>query len=601
MLPAETSVTLNTDGHWVAWVDQAQDKPRVIIADVAGRKVQRILAVPAQFKLREIGWGDGGTLLVSFVETVPTHDAKHIPRDYFVTNAYDVTGGEGRLLPDKSAAASGFARVTQYHTDKPHTVLMQGGEALIEVDTNTGAMSALKFGNDHTLGWVVDRAGHPVAREDWDWIKGAYRVYALEGEHLREILRQDDKERPVLTGLLPDGSALVLLASRGRPYRAAWAVPLDGSPMRLLAEEPGADIGATLTDPYTGAIVGVFVEGATNTVHWLDPRAQQRFDRVQHAFPGKTVWVYNWTADGQRVLARVDSASTPPVYYMVDFAAHRADIVAEEYPRLSGVALGELRELTYKARDGTGIPAYLTLPPLKGDAPVPMVVLPHPGPQARNFPVFDWLVQFLASRGYAVLQPQFRGSTGFGEAFEKAGYRQWGGLMQDDLTDGVRAMIDQRVADPQRVAIAGVFYGGYAALAGAAFTPEVYSCAVSVNGVSDLPRLLDEKAPLVIGISHIVSSAQDVLEERIGKRSDSRLSARSPINAVANFRNPVLILYGGASSIPNDQSERMAEALTAAHKAVTLVKLPEEDHWLSRSETRLQMLTEIERFLKEHL
>ncbi|MBS0377953.1 MAG: S9 family peptidase [Proteobacteria bacterium] len=595
-------MALSTDGRWVAWVDQTQEKPRVIIADVGARKVQRILALPERLKVRGLAWADGGTLLVAFSQTSITLVAKQASREYFMTIAYDVGGGEGRLLPDKSALESAFARVILLHSTKPHTVMMASGRILMEVDTDTGAGPIVKFGADHTVGWAVDRTGRPVAREDWDWIKGAYRVYALEGEHLREILRQDDKEQPLVVGLLPDGSALVLLANRGRPYRAAWAVPLDGSPIHLLAEEPGADIGATLTDPYSGAIIGVLVEGATNTIHWLDPLAQQRFDRVQRAFPGKTVGIYNWTADGQRVLARVDSASTPPVYYLVDFATHRADIVAEEYPRLSGVTLGEFRELTYKARDGTDIPAYLTLPPRKGDEPVPMVVLPHGGPQARDFPDFDWLVQFLASRGYAVLQPQFRGSTGFGEGFEKAGFRQWGGLMQDDVTDGVRAMIDQKIADPHHVAIVGMSYGGYAALAGAAFTPELYSCAVSINGVSDLPRLLDEKAPSMIGSMRIYSNIQDVMEERIGKRTDSKLSARSPVNAAANFRAPVLILYGsGDGVVANDQSERMAKALTAANKPVTIVKLPDEDHWLSRSDTRLQMLTEIERFLKDHL
>src|SRR5262249_29699108 len=152
------------------------------------------------------------------------------------------------------------------------------------------------------------------------------------------------------------------------------------------------------------------------------------------------VTVYGRSANGQRAVARVEGPAHPPVYYLVDFAAHKADIVGEEYPALANVPLGEVRAITYKARDGTLIPGYLTLPPGASDKNLPLIVLPHGGPEARDDYRFDWLAQFIAVRGYAVLQPQFRGSTGFGEAFRRAGYRQWGGLMQDDVSDGVRAL-----------------------------------------------------------------------------------------------------------------------------------------------------------------
>jgi dipeptidyl aminopeptidase/acylaminoacyl peptidase len=178
------------------------------------------------------------------------------------------------------------------------------------------------------------------------------------------------------------------------------------------------------------------------------------------------------------------------VFYLVDFATGRADIAGESYPGLAGVTLGEVRFIDYAARDDVEIPAFLTLPPGLGEKNLPLVVLPHGGPHAHDTGDFNWWTQFLATRGYAVLQPQFRGSTGYGAAHRKAGYGQWGGLMQDDVTDGVKAMIKNGLADPARICIAGASYGGYAALAGAAFTPEMYACAISVNGISDLPALL---------------------------------------------------------------------------------------------------------------
>ena len=227
------------------------------------------------------------------------------------------------------------------------------------------------------------------------------------------------------------------------------------------------------------------------------------------------------------------------------------------------------------------------------------MVLPHGGPQARDYLAFDWLVQFLSSRGYAVLQPQFRGSTGFGDAFREAGYRQWGGLMQDDVTDGVHAMIEQGIADPHRICIVGASYGGYAALAGAAFTPDLYSCAASISGVSDLPALMREEVPLYDGI---ISNSMSDWKAHIGGPNDSNLAAKSPINSVKAIKIPILIVYGtGDSIVPNAQSEKMASALKSAGKTVTVAVLAGEDHWLSRTESRVQLLKELETFLGKNL
>src|SRR6185312_7286448 len=163
------------------------------------------------------------------------------------------------------------------------------------------------------------------------------------------------------------------------------------------------------------------------------------------------------------------------------------------FPALANATLGEVRMLTYKARDGADVPAYLTLPPGSNGKNLPLVLFLHGGPESRDDYVFDWFAQFLASRGYAVLQPQFRGSTGFGDAWRKAGYRQWGLRMQDDVTDGVKALVEQGVADAKRVCIVGASYGGYAALAGAAFTPNLYKCVVSMSGPGDLAEFLKSR------------------------------------------------------------------------------------------------------------
>ncbi|MGN6454050.1 MAG: alpha/beta hydrolase family protein, partial [Steroidobacteraceae bacterium] len=410
---------------------------------------------------------------------------------------------------------------------------------------------------------------------------------------IKELLRRDEADSPVLKGVLADGSALVLLAPHDG-HQAAWALPLDGSPLRLLVGMAGLDVTDLHFDPNTGAVIGVYVGGEENSVRWLDPLVQTHYDSLTRAFPGKFVRPYGWTEDRGRTLVRVSSSSSPPVYYLTDFKTHRADIAAEEYPALGRATLGEVRQITYKARDGTDITAYLTMPPDK-PTPVPLVVLPHGGPHDRDYPVFDWRVQFLATRGYAVLQPQFRGSTGFGDHFRDAGDRQWGGLMQDDLTDAVRAIIAQGSVDPHRVCIVGTSgYGGYAALVGAAFTPDLYTCAVSINGVTDLVDLMNREVP---DRYRVVASIQSVWNKQIGNPRD----AKSPLHAASAVKAPVLIMYGPTPDVPIEQAQAMVRALQRAGKSVQEVALPEGAAWWTRTDIRVQVLQELENFLAKHL
>jgi len=635
-LAESSNVVMTPNGQRLAWMDHRFARPRVVMFDITTRKELRVLALPERLKIRRIVWNDDETLIITFSETENAQAATQVSREYYVNMAYDASGGDGRLLPVArdntndprtavSATGSHFAaRKVNINTNearmavatylvrtrpsKPHSVIMASqacyrvGNCLLEVDTATGGAAVIRSGNEHTVGWVVNRDGVPVAREDWDWKTRAYRLYAFSGESVREILRRDDNAPPTLAGILPDSSALVLLTANGRSRQAAWALPLDGSPLRLLAEDSEADITGTYMDSHSGAIIGVYASGTKTRIDWLDPAARHRAEVVEHAFPNRSVDIYGWSSDGSRTLAEVQSPSMPPIFYLIDFSTHRADIAAEAYPALANVALGEWKEITYKARDGTPIPAYLTMPPGNRAGAVPLVVYPHGGPNERDYPKFDWFVQFLATRGYAVLQPQFRGSSGFGEAFQRAGYRQWGGLMQNDVTDGVQAMIEQGIADAHHVGIVGMSYGGYAALAGAAFTPTLYSCAVSINGVSDLRALMEEEIPRYGTFVRFISASQSEFAERIGPETDPALRSKSPINSVAAIRIPILIAYGsGDARVPNEQSQRMAEALSREGRPVTLVKLPDEDHWLSRTETRVQLLQALDSFLHEHL
>jgi dipeptidyl aminopeptidase/acylaminoacyl peptidase len=622
-LPAVSSPALSPGGARLAWVEQGDAGSRVVAFEVGSGARARVIPIAKDLKPRSVAWADDDTLLVDV--SIAHEVDRRRTYEFFRTLAVDFDGGApARLLlmgdPERRWVTN--ADLLSMRGSRPGTVVMGtlhymvAAEAaatdsriaprqertgwrygLFEVDTRTGKATMLDPGTPTTSQWVISADGRPVARADYSTDPSRFRVAVLDGRQWREILDRPIREM-TLADLAPDGKSIVALGEAGGDRVKLWQLPLDGAPMRVLYEHPEYDLEGLARDAYTRAPIAVDVGGSTPAVHWLDPAAEALHAKLARAFPGRTVEVQSRSRSGQRVIAGVGSASAPTVYYLVDFEQRRADIAAETYPGLAGVALGEVETFSYTSRDGVTIPAYVTYPPGLPRKDLPMIVLPHGGPAARDRPEFDWLVQFLATRGYAVLQPQFRGSTGFGREFREAGYREWGGRMQNDVSDGVRTMVARGAADGGRVCIVGASYGGYAALAGATMTPDLYRCAVSINGVADLPAMLAYA-------SRNRSEAKDrfkLYEEFVGHPWDADLRQRSPAAIASRARVPILLLHGAEDTVvPVDQSRMMARALEDAGRPHTFVKLPGEDHWLSRPATRVRVLEELERFLAEQL
>ena len=623
-LPQVSDVALSPNGTLVAWGERNGADEQVAVFDLAAREFRRRFGIAPKTRLRDIYWSDDETVLIDISQPWEKQHIGDERYEFFRTLASNVTTGQSRIL----LMADGYRQfvtgsdLIAWRTGKPHTVVMGtldysfnaaqrptdtrlGGHredsgwvaVLFDVDTRSGKGDKVEQGTQFTTDWIVNADGDCVARADWNPKASEYRVLAKRGMGWGEIYASKRKDRR-LFGLTADGTAIAALGANAAGRVVLWALPLDGSPARVLLEDAQYDVESVITDRFSGAPVGVWLGGPDELPRWLDKPAEARYESVARAFKGLSVVVYGRSADGKRVLARVDGPSKPAIYYLVDFTKGQADIVGEEYPALADVPLGDMRSISYKARDGTEIPAFLTIPPGAEAKNLPLVVLPHGGPEARDNFEFDWLAQFIATRGYAVLQPQFRGSAGFGDAFRLAGRRQWGLLMQDDLSDGVKAMVGQGIADGGRVCIVGASYGGYAALAGAAFTPELYKCAVSIAGVSDLPAMLGT----VQERSGEESDSLAYWRESIGSPFDRNVIERSPARAAGQVRVPILLLHGvNDSVVPVEQSEQMARALDQARKKYKFVKLASEDHWMSRSDTRLQVLQEIEKFLKDNL
>jgi dipeptidyl aminopeptidase/acylaminoacyl peptidase len=624
-LEAVDHVTINPAGQVLAWVVNDGKTTQVTVLDLTSRKTLRSFAVEAGFKVREIDWADDDTLLFAVSATLTSTRRRWPSRlELLRWLAGDVATGKLQiLLTDGNKRVLGGSQLVRRSVEKPGVLIMssmdfaaqnQGSEIgtrlggkrrdsgyqlnVFEIGTHDGKSKLLESGTPFTAEWLADPKGNAIARSEWNAEFAKFSVLAKNGASWNRILEIDNGSDAWLGGLVENDTAVAVMMNNGEKRTTLWSVPLDGSPAKKLFDDPTLDAEAIRTDPLDGHIQAVRMGGADRPYHWLDPAAEKRYTALARTFAGKRIGIVSRSADNKRIIVEVEDASSPPVYYLIDYAAKKADIVGEQYPGLVDQPQGTVRQFDYSARDNYALFGYLTIPAGAAEKNLPLVVLPHGGPESRDTADFDWWSQFLSSRGYAVLRPQFRGSTGLGAEHRLAGRGQWGLRMQDDVTDGVKALIAAGIVDPKRVCIVGASYGGYAALAGATFTPELYACAVSVAGVSDLAEFLAYKEKMGGDDSDSVIYWQD----SIGKIDDPRVGQKSPARYARNVRAPILLIHGSNDSVvPLAQSQMMDNALTAAGAPHQLVTLDSEDHWLSSSVTRTRMLSEIEKFLAANL
>lgn len=480
------------------------------------------------------------------------------------------------------------------------TRIKRKGEAgavrvLWKVDPATGQGVLTERGNDDTRNWSVDAAGEARVRSDVDEVSHRFSLYGRpKGSSQWSVLVDkatntdagayrgyQESEDAVL--LEQDGKVVLKRLKDGQVTPFGDAVSDDGF----------------IWDVERGVVAGIRSRGAAPTTRWIDPEIGAAAGVLGRAFKGRDVGLSNWSSDRTRFVAYVTGPASPPVWYLYDRPKKEISLLAEEYPELKDATLGTTRFFTYRAADGLEIPAYLTLPPgAAAGAKPPLVVLPHGGPHARDAGDFDYLVQFLATRGYAVLRPQFRGSWGFGDELEKAGKGEWGGKMQTDLLDGVAAAAAGGDVDAKRVCIVGASFGGYAALAGAALHSDSYRCVASIAGIADLVQFIGEDNRLYGGDSE----SMDQLREDIGLADRAKVDAMSPLRHVADIRAPVLLIHGSKDTVVQiAQSQRMAAALKAAGKPYELIVLEGENHYLTKASNRTRMLEALEQFLAKNL
>jgi dipeptidyl aminopeptidase/acylaminoacyl peptidase len=527
----------------------------------------------------------------------------------------DGTNVVGLMTPDRRFRAnSDLTLIAHMLPESPEHVLMAANDPrsrfnLYRVNINTGELKLESEGNVRTDSWLTDLSGTPRVRWDFNEDRESFEIYLRrdDSDQWDKVGEYGERDLPDINvvGFADDPKVAIVSSRQSSDRLGLYEYDLVSRKLgRMLYAHPGVDVGSPfgslLYDRETKKLLGLTYVEDLWRVHYFDPALERVQAEADAAFPDSAiVRVTSWSKDKTRVILYTEGPKNPGSYHYVDRKARTSQPVGRLLPQLPAHELGDVAIIRYAARDGVKLTGYLTLPAGRGDKNLPMVVLPHGGPELRDAVQYDELAQAIANRGYMVFQPNFRGSGGYGRAFAEAGHRQWGRLMQDDITDGVKALIADGSADPARVCIAGASYGGYAALAGGAFTPELYKCVVSIAGVSDLVEMIKEERR-----AGPESSVYRYWVKRIGdlEKDEAEMAAWSPSRHADKFVAPVLLVHGARDGIvPYDQSQTMERALKKAGRPVTLIRIPSDGHNLARRESRLVLLSQVQRFLAQHL
>lgn len=422
-----------------------------------------------------------------------------------------------------------------------------------------------------------------------DWTK-LISFDSVQGGFYPAWINKDASKMYISSTVTPEGEE--------RDKSAIYRYDLENNKIgELIFEHEDVDVAGVTGSEISDDIVAVTYTADKPGRYYVDERWQAIMKPVEDLFPDQIVSLSSMTDDEKLAVLTVWDSRNPASYYLFDVEKGSLEELGRAYDWLKAEDLGEMQPVTIEARDGLKLPAYLTLPPGTDGKNLPLVLNPHGGPRARDTYGFRPDVQLMANRGYAVLQVNFRGSTGYGREFDQAGWKRWGREMQDDLTDAVQWAVEQGIADPNRVCIFGASYGGYAAMAGITFTPDLYKCAINYVGVTDI-ELLFETMPTAW--KRFEASMKKQIGDPDTETTDLR--ERSPINYVDRIKVPLLMAYGLRDPrVVIDHALNLEKELKRHEVDYELIVKKREGHGFVRFENQVEFYTKVIEFLDAHI
>ncbi|MDD4672971.1 MAG: S9 family peptidase [Bacteroidales bacterium] len=473
---------------------------------------------------------------------------------------------------------------------------------LYSLKISTGELTLIRENTNRYTGWIFDNDAKlrlaTLSRMD-----GTAELWRVDEKGETLLFKWTMFETVYPLSFLKDNRHFYIISNAGDDVNLTqlYQMDIETSEMELIEADPEnkADFGGLVISDKTLDVLYTSYTDSYTRRYYKDKDFEEHIKGIETQFPNDVVSRYGSTADEKTWLVSVSSDINPGEIYIYDVETKELTFQTRFWENLDRNHLSQVKSISYKSSDGLEIQAYLTIPKGTNGKNLPLVVNPHGGPWARDHWGYNPYAQFLANRGYAVLQPNFRGSTGFGKDFLNAGNKQWGDLMQDDITWGVKHLIEQGIADKDRVAIFGGSYGGYATLAGLTFTPDLYTCGVSLVGPSNLITLLNSLPPYWEAI-------RKTFYERMGDPNTEegleQIKRQSPLFSAHRIASPLLVVQGQNDPRVNKaESDQIVIALRNKGYAVEYLNAPDEGHGYARPVNNMAFIAAMEKFLAKHL
>ena len=622
-LPAIGDIELSPDGSKAVMLIAKGNTYHVVLLDIAKSKTKLLMAAnPEEFTYNWCQFANNTRIVCSMGSFIELKAGQiGIGRRYYEDGrtvatrliAVDIDGKNVLQLVKPKTGQSGTGRlvwnpriqdnvVSWMRDDKKNILIQLAREdrlypSVYKLNIYNNKISRVKKFRPGVFQWLADSKGNLRNGYGATLPSGQYRAYTVSGANASEmdVSSLGGKNRaPSFAGYIGDGESVLVYADLGKDKRGLHEIDSsDGSLKKTIYESEDFDVsGRTiLNDKNELVALKTYAEGAKYI--WFDQAIRDEYEEIKRSLPGNPTILdpVSYSQNLNQIIFMAFGNETLPRYYFYDRSKEKRSIVAlfSNYPKANPDLVADPKYVVYKSRDGLNIPAYLTLPRGAEGQKLPTIIYPHGGPYARTTDSFDPWVQYFVAKGYAVLEPNFRGSTGYGDEFMLAGYEEWGEDMQNDLDDGLAWMVSEGIADPKRVCMVGGSYGGYAALVAAYKQPEKYKCAVAFAPVTDIAEL-------------VRSQRRFVAMQDLPVQSGEERSQNSPIEQVEKFGIPVLLVHGEVDRVVYvNQSRSLAEALKEAGKDYKYFEQENGDHNLSLENNRRQFFKEMDLFLTAHI
>jgi len=610
-LPSFSQARLSPDGTKIAYSVSLKGRKHVVVQTLDGQE-RKLIAPSKDWELNSYRWANENTVIVNTGSLLNRREFAHKTYNtrllsFIVDEGKYVWLGKPKAQSTSNVNRNGLNQVSQlervldYLPNDPKNILMEldydldGNVEVFRVNVKTGKRKKVKKEVDGVQDWYTDQSseirfgtGYKGANYDQP-----YAIFKGEDGKWASLRNAKWRENYEIRGFTDEPG--IVYVSGITEYGTTGLFKLDistGQIVDKIFSNEKVDFDYVTHDSATGKAVGVAYTDDFSRKRYFDKNYRTVQRSMDHAFKGAVTSIIGRAKDKQLYLIYVESDTNPGQYYFFDRSAKQVHFIAEVREKIDVEQTASTIKLSIPVRDGSEIPAYLTAPKGVKISNLPTIILPHGGPHARDDAEWDFWAQFYANRGYLVLKPNFRGSTGYGRAYEDKGVLQWGGLMQDDVIDATKWLIAEGKADPERICIVGASYGGYAALMGVIMEPGLYRCAVSINGVTNLPLLKNDDKSTIGG---------NVWIKRMGLKGKSDKSV-SPYHHIEEVSAPILLMSSKDDQrVPYLMSSAMDKQLRKQKKSSKYVRIENGGHSMVTEKARLTMLRETEKFLAKHI